>query len=1552
MEADPICGIVAHTHEDSCFSTDGVPTCDTPEHAHDYACYPMPTTAPEDAPATEQEDLMAVPSDPVPTVDPSEEFPAAEEGQQYNADGDGTSTQVDLPVDTNVPEDAELTVTPIPEEDEQYAEMTQQIMDALPDTVAQVTLLDISFYDASGEYLSVSDTAQVDILFAEDMIGSGEVKVFHFVNGTAVELETVTVDRYAVSDEDGTESIQTQLAFETEGFSVFAVVSVLDIYDRITLTDPAQLAGNSYYIVSNNKNYIMQDSLHTNGNGLGGASYTDTDSLAGNTTWKFVAVGDGTYYILSSNGNYMVMEDSTGETAKVSLTTSKDSATKFTVRAINGQAEIGYDGPNGIAHYLNVYGGYQDFLGWHQDAVQDPGSKVYLHIAEDATAVHNLVTGLGGKSFAILSKNHPTALTTTAASVSGVNGLQSTKVSAYTVDGTDYVIGDIPLWTFTATDTAGVYYIHTTVDGESKYLTLASSGALTLSDTPKAITAASTTNGTVFLSVTENNTTVYINLYGGTETSNFRGYAGNDDGSRLRLCEKMTDLGLGYNLNAPSGASWINTPSISQAYQSVTTDGVDLQSVAGANIAGSFVDNTMSYRSDIRNFYNSYNTALGDSLTADNYLAPGAEYRFLGWQATVDGTSYLFSENATATLDSDGYIHIEDTDGTERTLPPNTTLTGQWKQVSDVVLFFVNYGDTMLETEESHDISGTSASLYTGIVAIGHLYNPVTIESGDTILKSNNDLIQAQIVPQYDSSNSDAQLVIDAVQKYNETTGSFEYVEAPNYNQTQLESSVCEYLQNYSGASTQIRIDNARVDRSEINPENYRLYLYAQKEVDDDGWHIDGVLVAKVYPTEIYKTFSGLTSEEAAAAIGSMTFPLSLIHTDNGIDEKDDYTTLTASSSRAGVYTNDGQQGTSNIYKWTLNAIMGQRYAFEETGYEVSKHDCSSLISVHYTDGTVKYHYNTDTTFDTTKDTPDLFADNPLVGGEVESVIFANFYTATGTGAFSVSKVQKGNQTNRLAGAKFTLTDSNGSTKYKTTNENGAAHFEDLAVGTYTLAETDAPTGYQSVTQKWTVQVSKDSDTGVVTVQIWPEGTSTASKTVYDSSKGGIQSVYLIENTPEDTTLTLTNYFSGISAGDLATLYSNSKEDGIDPYCIELQQKQTDGTYSTFKTVYLSEAQEMVGVVGYQWSITGVGTGEYRIVEKNYRHSGYADTVASATFNGTAVQITKDETAKTAYFTVSMTETADTLEITNTYTDTFQLKLQKVDSTTKDALSGAVFKIYSLDHAEATSGDTYVYVDAQGVTQTAYYVGQTTASGDDGIATFDGLKLSTETKTYVYVFEEFETPSGYVKLEQPVISSVTVGGTVGYSNGILTLEVENTPKTSATISVTAKQEWNVPWNNADCPEVTLTLYRQAGDTVEQVGNSVTLSANDTSQNTADGITVTADGWQVDWSGLPYTNDDGADYTYYVSAAPVPGYSTGYSNAVNALTVGSEQVQAAPALGSDLARSVTITNASGYELPEAGGIGTGWFTFIGLALILAAGLLMDHRLRRTRQAKPE
>ena len=233
------------------------------------------------------------------------------------------------------------------------------------------------------------------------------------------------------------------------------------------------------------------------------------------------------------------------------------------------------------------------------------------------------------------------------------------------------------------------------------------------------------------------------------------------------------------------------------------------------------------------------------------------------------------------------------------------------------------------------------------------------------------------------------------------------------------------------------------------------------------------------------------------------------------------------------------------------------------------------------------------------------------------------------------------------------------------------------------------------------------------------------------------------------------------------------------------------------------------------------------------------------------------------------------------------------------------------------------------------------STDSDGIAIFDGLKF---TNTYVIV--EAKAPDGYVKSDQPIVIKA-VTQTDNYVNGVYTHIVTNTSKAQAKVTVTAEKTWTGQ-TFSSYPEVTLNLYRKKADgTAEKIATS-TLDGITVKNNIENSITTNSSGWTVTWSGLPYAESDGNAITYYVAETPIDGFATSYSTTVTSLTIDGKTIQAALAEGTDQAKSVTVTNTTGYELPDTGGTGILPHIMGGLLLIIVAGSLLLYRYNKRRR----
>ena len=91
-------------------------------------------------------------------------------------------------------------------------------------------------------------------------------------------------------------------------------------------------------------------------------------------------------------------------------------------------------------------------------------------------------------------------------------------------------------------------------------------------------------------------------------------------------------------------------------------------------------------------------------------------------------------------------------------------------------------------------------------------------------------------------------------------------------------------------------------------------------------------------------------------------------------------------------------------------------------------------------------------------------------------------------GKFSIEKVNELNNTEKLKGATFSLTDEENNTIYRTTDGQGKIDFTDLKPGSYTLKEVKAPENYNKSDKTWTVDVSNEGNVTITEFSIGSTG--------------------------------------------------------------------------------------------------------------------------------------------------------------------------------------------------------------------------------------------------------------------------------------------------------------------------------------------------------------------------------------------------------------------------------------------------------------------------------
>lgn len=1088
------------------------------------------------------------------------------------------------------------------------------------------------------------------------------------------------------------------------------------------------------------------------------------------------------------------------------------------------------------------------------------------------------------------------------------------------------------------------------------------------------------------------------------------------------ICYDLNLPPMGPSGNQYKGIGWFEAhePSISATVQELKA-GDKLARPAGyyeePGVAG--IPGLYRWRVDyVNELGNTENWKDADGNLPNGTMLDGwyGEGRFDGWTYTADGVTYLLDPEAEFQEAEDGTIFvsasrkigqddvIEQISETPVQLPEGARLVGHWTEISNVVSFFINYKGTILDTEG--DVTGRRADTFTKSVAVGHVfYGKQKVGVDETFGSDANVLITDAFREKFNKDDPSTQIVVEYLRdctrafygsegetpqegiNYNTSMSTY----SPGANSIMVKNNTLSLL-NQTQRTVQVATGKKDMDPT-IDPKNcdgdhYEVRWYVLKE-QADAWHIDGVLVAKTQEIALTKTFSGLSSDQSKKLMEG-TVDGSGNRTDNfQIDTKlggAAYLTITADSV-PGQYNYEGSDSTQqlpNSYHWTLNAIMDEKYTMTEENYKLDGYDVSSII-VHYfkrpNTGV------TEVTFEYSNSTSAFEYDYPVTGGHTTAVSFNNFYTPTGTGAMAIVKRDSTSSatdsSGLLEGAEFTLysnvpskdddgnwtgdvaQDSNGKDLIVSTNHNGTAYFSGMIKGgTYYLAETRAPSGYTANGGCWQVVVGENPDTSKVVVTLYEKDTDSTWKgpgqILYD---GGITGSYVVKNTAQANTVTVTKTFSGLTAAEMNTLYSSSKtENGSSAgYQIIIGQVDSSGEIGSEEessaALTLDKAQRSQDGFTFTWTIHDLPiTGEnrqsinYGLKELNYLvmdSSGskkYADVAVTGTLaygnkQELSLNIDVDNTnggmAETVESFTFHSESSDHIYLNNHYTDTYDVRVNKV-GTQGNALEGAVFALYGPYQDSPNSQKFITFTGEDGTAQSYYYI-QTLTEGLNGTHTGTGLKFDTD-----YVLKEVTAPEGYT-LAEPILIRDTAENN---HDGVYSLEVVNTSKQEATVSVTARKEWanGVPAEEA---EVTLNLYRRAGDS----GNAVLVNSQkvgakqDSEKNTIPdtnqyipGAQVTASAWTVVWENLKAYDDDAVEYQWFVTETSVDGYVTTYSDPMEITEDDTNAFEAGQALG-QTNKTVTITNTAGYVLPNTGGNGTAGCLALGGMLMLVSCLSM-------------
>ena len=216
------------------------------------------------------------------------------------------------------------------------------------------------------------------------------------------------------------------------------------------------------------------------------------------------------------------------------------------------------------------------------------------------------------------------------------------------------------------------------------------------------------------------------------------------------------------------------------------------------------------------------------------------------------------------------------------------------------------------------------------------------------------------------------------------------------------DEEVLAYLRSTHSA---IFVDGVKIPYENLTTEHFKVRWATLKYVPHDGWHLDGILVAKAGRLAVTKTFAG---DEAAIAAVKETWTGLVQHIDAETGET--VTDFTLALDEA-----DSRDAETDTYTWVLPVRQGREYLVSEEGYTLSgdwQQSAQYAIrgSAAATAGFLDYEGPVAVTAESyPSDVPDA---------AVQTVALENLYVQAGL--FTLHKIDSGTG-NGIAGVQFTL---------------------------------------------------------------------------------------------------------------------------------------------------------------------------------------------------------------------------------------------------------------------------------------------------------------------------------------------------------------------------------------------------------------------------------------------------------------------------------------------------------------------------------------------------
>ncbi len=315
-----------------------------------------------------------------------------------------------------------------------------------------------------------------------------------------------------------------------------------------------------------------------------------------------------------------------------------------------------------------------------------------------------------------------------------------------------------------------------------------------------------------------------------------------------------------------------------------------------------------------------YTLRSTDAETAVSYVPPAKNgnnrhfiYTFIGWQ--VDGTTTVLPPGDTLELDAlRAYA-----DGNNEVLLHSVWQAKDAKSHIETVNFYLNL-DCEIMDNISNGFQHQHPDKFTGSVAHSRVFGSEKVAT--------DGYTNAQLIAP--PTSADNAYAVDSRIRTTDTDPIEPGVQVEEFPSDE------QILAGLRKAGTTFQLDGTTIEPQDLTTDNFTIRWYVLKYERSDGWHIDGVLVAKHGRLVVTKTFAG--DSEAIERIKDK-FSVTVEHTESG-SKVTDYTLSLNAADKEGDRTKTGYTDydpETDTYTWALPVRQNRTYNIQEHGYTLSQ---------------------------------------------------------------------------------------------------------------------------------------------------------------------------------------------------------------------------------------------------------------------------------------------------------------------------------------------------------------------------------------------------------------------------------------------------------------------------------------------------------------------------------------------------------------------------------------------------------------------------------------